>query len=70
VRSGTDVLRALALGARAVLVGRPTVWALALGGASGVTTLLSDLREELELAMAIGGAVDVDDVGEDLVATG
>jgi 4-hydroxymandelate oxidase len=55
VRWGTDVLKALGLGAKAVLVGRPALWGLAVGGRQGVTRVLSILREELERAMALAG---------------
>ena len=68
VRRGTDVVKALALGARAVLVGRPVLWALATGGADGVATLLSDLVGELELAMALCGCRALDEVTADLLA--
>ena len=52
IQRGTDILRALALGARAVLVGRPVLWGLATAGAAGVAHVLRLLRDELELAMA------------------
>jgi 4-hydroxymandelate oxidase len=68
IRSGTDVLKALALGASAVLVGRPVLWALASAGAAGVAHLLRLLRDELELAMAQCGADALGDLGPDLVA--
>ena len=68
VRSGVDVLRALALGARATLVGRPVVWALATGGSDGVRTLLEDLAGEVREALALAGCVACDDVGPDLLA--
>lgn len=55
VRSGNDVLVALGLGARAVLVGRPVLWGLAVDGEAGVRAVLSTLREELSLAMALAG---------------
>ncbi len=55
IRRGTDVLKALALGARAVLVGRPYVYGLALGGAAGVAHVLALLRAELEAAMTLTG---------------
>lgn len=57
VRHGTDVLKALALGARAVLVGRPQLHALAVAGAPGVAHMLHLLRAELELAMAQTGCL-------------
>jgi 4-hydroxymandelate oxidase len=68
VRNGRDVLRALALGARAVLVGRPVLWALAVGGAEGVRLWLEALREDTAHAMALAGAARVADVTADLVA--
>jgi 4-hydroxymandelate oxidase len=55
VRHGVDILVARALGADVVLVGRPPFWGLAAGGAAGVTGVLSRLRAELELAMALAG---------------
>jgi 4-hydroxymandelate oxidase len=67
VRRATDVLKALALGARAVLVGRPVVWALAVGGAPAVTELLDGLRADLATAMGLSGVTDVAAVPRDLV---
>lgn len=67
IRSGTDVLCALALGARAVLVGRPILWGLAVGGERGVKRVLDLLCEELDRAMALAGVTDVTDVPRDLV---
>jgi 4-hydroxymandelate oxidase len=55
IRRGTDVLKALALGARAVLIGRPILWGLALEGADGVQRVLRMLRHELEEAMLLAG---------------
>jgi 4-hydroxymandelate oxidase len=55
IRRGTDVVKALALGAKAVLIGRPYAYALAADGADGVAHLLSILREELETVMALIG---------------
>jgi 4-hydroxymandelate oxidase len=56
IRRGTDVLKALALGARAVLIGRPVLWGLALDGADGVTRVLRLLLAELDNALALAGA--------------
>jgi 4-hydroxymandelate oxidase len=66
-RRGTDVLKALALGARAVLIGRPVVYGLAVGGADGVSTVLRLLRAEFETAMAMCGAAELADITPDLV---
>jgi 4-hydroxymandelate oxidase len=55
------------LGARAVLVGRPVLWALATRGADGVAALVSGLTEELRLAFALTGATGPEDVGADLL---
>lgn len=68
VRRGTDVIKALALGARAVLVGRPVLWGLAAGGREGVATALGLLRRELDLAMALCGCPDVASITRELVA--
>jgi 4-hydroxymandelate oxidase len=61
VRRGTDVLKALALGAAAVLVGRPILWGLAVGGEHGVARVLDVLRGELSTAMALAGCATVAD---------
>jgi 4-hydroxymandelate oxidase len=62
VRRGRDVFKALALGARLVLVGRPVLWALATGGEVGVRALFTDLRDELETTMIGCGCAAVGDV--------
>lgn len=67
IRRGTDVLKAVALGATAVLVGRPYVWGLATDGADGVRTVIDLLRDELAAAMALSGAPRLDDVEAALV---
>jgi len=67
VRRGTDVLKALALGAQAVLIGRPVLWALAVAGQRGVEHALAILREEIDLAMALAGCADVHAVTRDLL---
>jgi 4-hydroxymandelate oxidase len=59
VRGGTDVLRALSLGADGVLLGRPALWALAAGGTAGAARLLELLAEELQLAMTLTGCADL-----------
>lgn len=67
VRRGSDILRALALGARAVFVGRPVLWGLATGGAAGVAAVLAGLTQDLALAMQLVGATDLREVTPDLV---
>jgi 4-hydroxymandelate oxidase len=62
LRSGEDILAALALGARAVFVGRPVLWALAAGGADGVSGLLTGLTDDLAHVMKVGGAASVADL--------
>jgi 4-hydroxymandelate oxidase len=59
IRGGTDVLRALALGASGVLLGRPALWGLASGGPDGAAQVLSLLAEELTEAMHLAGCADV-----------
>jgi len=68
IRRGIDVLRALALGARAVLVGRPVLWGLTVGGEAGVRRVLSLLRHEFDVAMALAGARRVTEIDRSLVA--
>jgi 4-hydroxymandelate oxidase len=67
IRRGTDVIKALALGACAVLLGRPVLWGLAVGGADGVTRVLQLLQRELDLAMALCGCPTVGDITADLI---
>ncbi|HRI63078.1 MAG TPA: alpha-hydroxy acid oxidase [Polyangium sp.] len=67
IRWGTDVLKALALGARAVMIGRPVLWGLAVGGAAGVRTVLDIFREELSTAMALAGCSSLQTIDRSLV---
>ena len=67
IRRGTDVLKALALGARAVLVGRPQAWSLAAGGETGVRQMLEFFREELDNAMVSCGRASLAEIDEDLL---
>jgi 4-hydroxymandelate oxidase len=69
IRSGADVLKALALGAKSVLVGRPVIWGLAAGGATGVERVLKILRDELAEVMAITGAASVGDIDRTVLAS-
>ena len=68
VRRGTDVLKAVALGARAVLVGRAVLWGLAAAGEDGALHALELLRQELDVAMALCGCPTIADITADLVA--
>lgn len=65
VRSGLDVVKLLALGARACLIGRPWAWAVAGGGERGVRQVLSTVRAEMEVALGLTGVTDVADLGPD-----
>lgn len=67
IRRGTDVLKALALGARAVLVGRPILWGLAVNGQEGVYDVLELLRAELALALALAGQPNLASINRSLV---
>ena len=67
IRRGTDVLKALALGASAVLVGRPLYFALAAAGPQGVAQALRLLRDELEMAMVLGGCRTLAEAGRELL---
>jgi 4-hydroxymandelate oxidase len=69
IRRGTDVVTALALGAAAVLIGRPYLWGLAAAGEAGVRRVLDLLRDEFELALALCGCRDVSAVGRSLVVS-
>ncbi|MFG3041533.1 alpha-hydroxy acid oxidase [Streptomyces sp. NPDC048330] len=68
IHTGTDVLTALASGARAVLLGRPVIWSLALGGAPGVTALLNSYRTQLSTSMALAGCARLADIDRDLLS--
>jgi len=67
IRRGADVLRALALGARAVLVGRPILWGLAAAGEPGARGVLETFRAEIDHAMALSGCARISDVTRDLL---
>ncbi|HHO53058.1 MAG TPA: alpha-hydroxy-acid oxidizing protein [Deltaproteobacteria bacterium] len=67
IRRGTDVVKALALGAQAVLIGRPVLWGLSVAGAGGVQAICSSLTAELAEAMALCGAPALDRLTPDLV---
>ena len=67
IRRGTDVLKAIALGANAVLVGKPICFALAAGGAEGVTKTLDILKSEFETAMALTGRASIASIDQSLI---
>lgn len=67
IRRGTDVLKALALGASAVMIGRPVIYGLAVAGALGVSHVLRLLRDEFEIAMALTGCRILADIGPQLI---
>src|SRR5205807_6926499 len=67
IRRGTDVFKALALGAEAVGVGRPVLWGLALYGAEGVAAVLEHLRAELVNVMRLAGSVRLGDITPEYV---
>ena len=68
IRRGSDVLKAIALGARAVLVGRPILWGLCVGGEEGAINVLKILRRELDEAMLLCGCAKLGDIGRALLA--
>jgi L-lactate dehydrogenase (cytochrome) len=65
VRSGIDVVKAVALGANGVLIGRPWVWAVAAKGEAGVTGLLTTMQREISIAMALMGVNRIEDISPD-----
>ncbi len=65
IRRGSDIFKALALGARSVLIGRPLFWGLAVNGEDGLTSVLEMLRSELDATMGICGCPTVDDISFD-----
>ena len=67
IRRGSDILKAICLGAKAVLVGRPILWGLAVNGETGVKHILELLRDELDLAMALSGCPSLKDLDSSLI---
>lgn len=68
VRSGQDIVKALALGATAVMMGRPWIWALAAKGQAGLENFLDTIHSELKTTMALTGAVSVDQIASNMLA--
>lgn len=67
IRRGTDVLKAIALGATAVMIGRPGIYGLAVGGAQGVTDVVNILRSEFELAMKLTGRASIASIDRSVI---
>jgi 4-hydroxymandelate oxidase len=67
IRRGADVVKALALGAKAVFIGRPLFWGLAVDGEKGVIRVLDILREEIEITMAKCGRPKIADIDSTVV---
>jgi 4-hydroxymandelate oxidase len=67
IRKGIDILKALALGAKAVMVGRPILWGLAAGGQEGVKRVLTILKTELDMAMALCGFSSINEINEEVL---
>jgi len=68
IRRGTDILKAIAMGATAAAIGRPQLWGLTVGGQSGVERVLELLRDELSLAMALAGSRSIAEIDASLIA--
>jgi len=67
IRGGADVLKALALGAKAVLVGKPICFGLGSAGSEGVTKVLTILRKEFEMAMALSGRTTIASIDRSVI---
>ncbi len=70
IRTGSDIMRALALGARACLIGRAYVWGLGAGGQQGVAKAIDILKTELSVTMALTGTVKLADIGPQVLVGG
>jgi L-lactate dehydrogenase (cytochrome) len=70
IRSGQDVLKAVALGARGVYIGRPMLYGLGAMGEAGVTKCLDIIRRELDITMALCGQTDVQKIGRHILLPG
>ena len=67
IRRGTDIVKAIALGAKAVGVGRPIIWGLAVDGEQGAKRILDILRRDFELAMRLCGCTSIEEINKGLV---
>jgi L-lactate dehydrogenase (cytochrome) len=70
VRTGADAMRALALGARACMIGRAYAWALGAGGEAGVAKAIDILSKELSVTMALTGTNSIKDIGRHVLVDG
>jgi lactate 2-monooxygenase len=70
IRGGADAFKALALGATAVLIGRPYVYGLAIAGSAGVREVIENLRADFELTMALAGASRISEIGPEALVAG
>lgn len=68
IRQGTDIFKALALGANFVMIGRPALWGLAVDGQKGVEDVLKILQKELTIAMALADCKRIEDIKKVMVA--
>ena len=67
IRRGADIFKAIALGAKAVLIGRPCMYGLAVAGETGVKQVLTNLLADLDLTMALSGCRDLHEVNKDMI---
>jgi len=67
IRKGIDILKAIALGAKAVMIGRPILWGLACEGEQGILNVLNQLKEELILSMTLSGVSRIEEITEDIL---
>jgi lactate 2-monooxygenase len=70
IRGGADAFKALALGATAVLIGRPYVYGLAIAGSAGVREVIENMRADFELTMALSGCSSIAEIGSEMLVTG
>ncbi len=70
IRRGTDIIKALALGAKAILIGRPFLWGLAVNGAEGVQRVVEILRAELQAGMKLCGTPSLSKIGRNALWPG
>lgn len=68
IRQGTDIFKALALGAKLVFIGRPAIWGLAVDGQKGVENVIEILRKELDIVMTLMGCTKINEITRDMVA--